>query len=153
MSVGRGKRVWVTRGIVLAAVVAAGGAIGVVVLTGAAGTIESGGGGPKPDPTAPAPEFVTDWHEGNYRGMYALISPRDRARVPYERFVAFYEDAAKVATMRGLHQVGTARRHGDIVTVPMSVATRRFGRVTQRMSVPVVHTREGQRISWTRALA
>ena len=149
---GRGKRVWVARGIVLAAVVAAGGAIGVVVLTGAAGTIVKDGG-PKPDPTAPVPEFAADWHEGDYQGMYALISPRDRARVPYARFVAFYQDAAKLATMRGLHQVGNARRHGDIVTVPMSVATRRFGRVTQTMSVPVVHTRRGQRIVWTRALA
>ena len=152
MSVGRGKRVWVARGIVLAAVVAAGGAIGVVVLTGAATSIEQGGG-PKPDPTAPVPEFAADWHGGDYRGMYALISPHDRARVPYTRFVAFYEAAAKTATMRGLHQVGTARRHGDIVTVSMSVATRTFGRVTQRMSVPVVHTRRGQRIAWTRALA
>ncbi|HEY2869472.1 MAG TPA: penicillin-binding transpeptidase domain-containing protein [Gaiellales bacterium] len=152
MSVGRGKRVWVTRGIVLAAVIAAGGAIGVVVLTGAAGTIVRDGG-PKPDPTAPVPEFVADWHEGNYQAMYALISPRDRARVPYAHFVAFYTAAAKVATMRGLHQVGTARRQGDIVTVPMSVATRTYGRVTQTMSVPVVHTRRGQRIAWTRALA
>jgi peptidoglycan glycosyltransferase len=152
MSVGRGKRVWVTRGIVLAGVVAAGGAIGVVVLTGAAGTIDSGGG-PKPDPTAPVPEFAADWHEGDYPGMYRLISPRDRARVPYARFVAFYQDAARVATMRGLHQTGAARRHGDIVTVPMSVATRTYGRVTQRMSVPVVHTRRGERIAWTRALA
>jgi hypothetical protein len=152
MSVGRGKRVWVTRGIVLAAVVAAGGAIGVVVLTGAASTIESSGG-PEPDPTAPVPEFAADWHEGDFQGMYKLISPRDRARVPYARFVAFYQDAAKVATMRGLHQVGTARRHGDIVTVPMSIATRRYGRVTQTMSVPVVHTHRGQRIVWTRALA
>jgi hypothetical protein len=151
MSLGRGKRVWVARGIVLAAVVAAGGAIGVVVLTGAAGTASNGG--PQSDPAAPVPEFVADWHEGDYHGMYGLISPRDRARVPYARFVAFYKDAAKVATMRGLHQVGQAQRHGEVVSLQMSVATRTYGRVSERMSVPVVHTRRGQRIAWTRALA
>ncbi len=147
---GRGKRVWVTRGIVLAAVIAAGGAIGVVVLTGAAGTTRHGG--PKADPAAPVPRFAAAWHDRDYRDMYALIAPRDRARVPYTRFVAFYQQAAEVSTMRGLHQVGEARRQGDIVTVVMSVATRTFGRVSERMSVPVVHTRRGQRISWTRAL-
>src|SRR2546429_411047 len=142
MSVGRGKRVWVTRGIVLAAVIAAGGAIGVVVLTGAAGTIVRDGG-PKPDPTAPVPEFVADWHEGNYQAMYALISPRDRAGGPSALSVAFNRAAAKVATRRGLHKVGTARRRGDIVTVPMWVAPRTYGRVPQTMSVPVAHPRRG----------
>jgi hypothetical protein len=134
---------------VLAAVVAAAGAIGVVVLTGAAGPTKHGR---KPDPAAPVPRFAAAWHDGDYRGMYDLISPRDRARVPYDRFVAFYRQAAKVATMRGLHQVGKARRQGDAVTLDMSVATRTFGRVSERMSVPVVHTRRGQRVSWSRAL-
>jgi peptidoglycan glycosyltransferase len=150
MSGGRGKRVWVTRGIVLAAVVAAGSAIGVVFLTGAAGTTSHGG--PASDPTEPVPRFTGAWHEGDYRGMYALIAPRDQARVPYTRFLAFYKDAARVATMRGLHQVGQAHRHGDVVSLVMSVATRMFGRVSERMSVPVVHTHRGSRISWTRAL-
>jgi transpeptidase family protein/penicillin-binding protein len=148
--VGRGKRVWVTRGIVLVAVVAAGGAIGVVVLTGAAGTAKHRG--PKADPAAPVPQFAAAWHDRDYRGMYDLISPRARARVPYPRFVAFYRQAAKVATMRGLHQVGKAQRQGDLVSLIMSVATRTFGRFSERMSVPVVHTRHGRRVSWTRAL-
>jgi hypothetical protein len=148
--VGRGKRVWVTRGIVLASVVAAGGAIGVVVLTGATGPAKHGA--PKADPTAPVPQFASAWHDRDYRRMYDLISPRARARVPYPRFVAFYRQAAKVATMRGLHQVGKTQLQGDIVSLVMSVATRTFGRVPERMSVPVVHTRHGQRVSWTRAL-
>jgi penicillin-binding protein A len=150
VSVGRGKRVWVTRGIVLASVVAAGGAIGVVVLTGATGPAKHGA--PKADPTAPVPQFASAWHDRDYRRMYDLISPRARARVPYPRFVAFYRQAAKVATMRGLHQVGKTQLQGDIVSLVMSVATRTFGRVPERMSVPVVHTRHGQRVSWTRAL-
>ena len=133
----------------LAAVVAAGSAIGVVVLTGAAGVT---GHGPKSDPSEPVPRFAAAWHEGDYRGMYALIAPRDRARVPYSRFVAFYKDAATVATMRGLHQVGQAQRHGEVVSLVMSVATRMFGRISERMSVPVVQMRRGRRVSWTRTL-
>jgi penicillin-binding protein A len=148
MTPGRGKRVWATRLVVLGVVVAAIAGVA-VVLTGARGstapTAES-------DPVPPVARFVSAWHTGDFRGMYAEITPRARARVSYTRFVAFYKRSAAVATLHGLRSVGRLRAGHGTVTVPMSVSTRLFGRVAKTMSVPVVKTAAGERVAWTRAL-
>lgn len=133
----------------LAAVGAAATGIA-VVMTGASGKAARR---PPPRPaTSPVPAFVADWHAGDYPGMYALISPHAQARVPYARFVALYRDAAAVATMHGVHATGPPRREGAAVSVPISVATRLFGRLADTMSVPVVATAHGRRVEWTRVL-
>ena len=98
------------------------------------------------------PAFVADWHAGDYAGMYALISPPAKARVSFSRFVSLYKQAAAIATVRGLRAIGRPRREGAAVTVPMSVATRLFGRVAETMSVPVVGKGHRRRVGWTRAL-
>ena len=49
---------------------------------------------------------MSAWHAGDFRRMYAEITPKARARVSYTRFVAFYKRSAAVATMHGLHSVG-----------------------------------------------
>lgn len=134
----------------LAAVVAAVTGVA-VVMTGASGKAARR---PPPDPTtAPVPAFVADWHAGDYAGMYALISPRAQARVSSAHFVALYRQAAVIATMHGLRATGPPRPQGAMVSVPMSVATRLFGRLAETVSVPVVGTAHGRRVGWTRALA
>ena len=134
---GRGKRVWVARGIVLAAVVAAGAAVGVVVLTGAAGT-----SGPatarSPTPPSRCPSSPPPGTRATTRGMYALIAaarPRARAVLAIRRLLQGRGDGRDHARPA---PVGRARRHGDVVSLVMSVATRMFGRVSEPMSVPVV---------------
>ena len=148
MSPGRGKGIWATRLAVLVLVVAAIGGVA-FVLTGSRG--DAARTSPS-DPLAPVARFVAAWHTGDYHSMYAEISPRSRARVPYSRFVALYRHTAAVATMRGLHSVGRLRLDHGAVDVTMSVATRLFGRVTDVMSVPMVRTAAGERVSWTRGL-
>ena len=112
-------------GIVLAAVVAAGAA-SAVVLTGAARHV-AGAAAPESDPARRCPRSSPPG-TGRLPGMYAADHPADRARVPYTRFVAFYKDAAAVATMRGLHQAGAAaarrRRVGADVGGDAAVRTR-----------------------------
>jgi peptidoglycan glycosyltransferase len=149
MSPGRGKRVWATRLAVLVVVFAAIAGVA-VVLTGARGNAARTT--PPPNPLAPVARFVAAWHAGDFHGMYAEISPRARARVSYTRFVALYRHAATVATMHGLHSVGRLHADHGTVTVSMSVSTRLFGRVAATMSVPIVRTAAGERVSWTRAL-
>jgi cell division protein FtsI/penicillin-binding protein 2 len=97
-------------------------------------------------------QFVADWHAHDYTGMYALISPKARARVSLARFTALYERAAAVATMRGLRPIGPLRRAGGAVSVTVSADTRTFGRVSEPLTVPLVHTAHGMRVPWTRAL-
>jgi len=149
MSPGRGKKVWALRAGVLLVVGAAAGGVA-AVLAGAAGPSQSAPS--PPDPIAPVARFVAAWHAGDFRSMYAEISPRAQARVPYPRFVALYHEAAAVATMRGLHAAGPPRREHGAVAVVMSVATRLFGRVEEHMSVPMARVARRERIDWTRAL-
>src|SRR5581483_7468434 len=103
------------------------------VISNASGTTTPSASTRHIDPTAPVGPFVADWHARDYPGMYALISPKARARVSLARFTAFYRRAAAVATMRGLRPVGTPQREGDAVAVTMSVATRLFGRVSAQL--------------------
>jgi peptidoglycan glycosyltransferase len=148
MTPGRGKRVWATRLAVLGVVVAA--IVGVaVVLTGASGNAARTS---RSDLVAPVARFAAAWHAGDFRSMYAEITPKAQARVSYTRFVAFYNRSAAVATMQGLRPVGRLHHSHGTVTVPMSVSTRLFGRVAATMSVPVVKTVGGERVAWTRAL-
>jgi penicillin-binding protein A len=150
MRPGRGKRVWAARLAVVAVVLAAGAGIA-VVLTGASGSTASGHK-PTPDPTTPVGPFVAAWHAHDFAGMYALISPSARARVSYAHFVDLYTHAAATATMRGLHATGRPQRQGGAVTIPVSVATRLFGRLSETLTVPVEGTGKHRRVAWTRAL-
>jgi hypothetical protein len=151
MGTGRGKRKWAARLAVVAAIAAAGAGVAVALtMNGASGSAAQRP--PAPDPTAPVPAFVADWHAGDYTGMYSLISPSAKARVSYSRFVSLYKRAGAIATVRGLRTTGRPRREGAAVNVPMSVATRLFGRVAETMSVPVVGKGLRRRVGWTRAL-
>src|SRR5437763_8447056 len=107
---GRGRRVWAVRAAVLAGLTAAAAGIAFVLAdTGGSATTATTAA----DPTAPVARFVAAWHGGDYRTMYAQISPAARARISYARFVALYRRAAVVATMRGLHAVGRPRPRPD----------------------------------------
>jgi penicillin-binding protein A len=150
MSPGRGKRAWALRLAVLAVVIVAAAGIALVI-TSAKGTTTNPSSH-HADPTAPAGQFVADWHAHDYAGMYALLTPGSRARVSLARFTALYTRAAAVATMRGLRPVGPPHLDGSAVTISMSVDTRLFGRVSEQLSVPLQHTAHGQRVAWTRAL-
>ena len=152
MSPGRGKRVWALRLAVLAVVTAAAAGIAFVIASANGTTTPESTSRHHVDPTAPVGQFVADWHAHDYPGMYALISPAARARISLTRFTAMYGRAASVATMRGLRPTSPPRREGDAVTVTMSVATRLFGRISQALTVPLVHTPRGMRVGWTRAL-
>jgi hypothetical protein len=136
---------------VVAVVLAAGAGVA-VVLTGASGSTAQEHRPPPPDPTTPVGAFVAAWHAHDFAGMYALISPTARARVSYAHFVALYTQAAATATMRGLHATGRPARQGAAVTVPVSVATRLFGRLAETLTVPVVGAGKQRRVAWTRAL-
>jgi penicillin-binding protein A len=151
MTPGHGKRVWATRFAVLGVVVAAIAGVA-VVLTGARGDAARTAGTSPSDPVAPVARFVSAWHGGDFRTMYAEITPSAQARVSFTRFVAFYNRSALVATMHGLHSVGRLHAGNGGVTVSMSVSTRLFGRVAETLSVPVVKTKAGERVAWTRAL-
>jgi peptidoglycan glycosyltransferase len=151
MSPGRGKRAWALRLAVLAAVTAAAAGIAFVI-TSASGTTAPPASTHRADPTTPAGQFVADWHAHDYPGMYALISPQARARVSLARFTALYARAATVATMRGLRPTSPLRREGDAVALTMSVDTRLFGRVSERLTVPLVRSGHALRVAWTRAL-
>src|SRR5436853_1762357 len=152
MSPGRGKRAWALRLAVLAVLTAAAAGIAFVI-TSASGTTAPTSTHHHVDPTAPVGQFVADWHAHDYAGMYALIAPKARARVSLRRFTSLYVRAATVATMRGLRAITSPHREGDAAVVTMSVDMRLFGRISELLTVPLVHTPAGERVAWTRALA
>jgi cell division protein FtsI/penicillin-binding protein 2 len=76
--------------------------------------------------------------------MHDLISEEAGARFPIERFRRAYRRAAATATMTGL-EAGDPKTDGAVVTVPVVVDTRVFGRLRGDLRVPV----SGERVDWS----
>jgi hypothetical protein len=82
-------------------------------------------------------DYVRAWGHDDYRAMYALLDSRSRRTLSVRRFVADYRRAAETATLLsvGLLRVGTL--NADAITVTMVARTRLFGRLRERLLVPI----------------
>ncbi len=94
-----------------------------------------------------AEAFAADWQRGDYRGMYAQLTPAAKAATSLKKFTAAYDDSKDIATTTSL-VAGERKKDGDVVEVPIAVRTRVFGVIRQPLRLPT----EDDRIAWTPSL-
>jgi peptidoglycan glycosyltransferase len=96
--------------------------------------------------------YVDAWARGDYDRMYALLDPGSRQRVTRAEFTAAYLADARAATLVKLvpHRVG--KLHRDVIDVAVAARTRLFGRLRERLVVPLVKTPSGPAIRFAGTL-
>jgi cell division protein FtsI/penicillin-binding protein 2 len=98
-----------------------------------------------------ATAWTNAWRAGDYRAMYALLTPSARERTSLDRFTAAYHDAAVTATLARL-KPERPRVSGSRIVVPVDADTRIFGHVRGEIVLGVgKDDASGEpRIAWAR---
>jgi penicillin-binding protein A len=92
-----------------------------------------------------ASRFASAWERGDYRAMYAMLTPASRAAHPLHGFRHAYERAAATATVKSIDPGSPSGVSGKTVTVPVVLDTRVFGALRGNVAIPV----SGERVAWT----
>jgi penicillin-binding protein A len=102
-----------------------------------------------------AAQFVASWSRGDYAAMYADVDAATKRSVTADGFAAAYAEAKRAATATSLKARGKPRAGpGGTISVPVSVSTRMFGKLSLDVRMRVVAEAEGTRaIAWSRSLA
>src|SRR3982751_3118586 len=74
-------------------------------------------------------EFTRAWERQDYRAMYAKLDAASRRAYSFAEFRTAYRDTAATATLDAIDADDPARRHDGLVTVPIRMHTRVFGRI------------------------
>jgi cell division protein FtsI/penicillin-binding protein 2 len=104
-------------------------------------------GGSSPGREA-AQRFADAWAGQDFAAMHAELTEDAAGRYPLGDFTAAYQEAQQVATIdtvdpgeAGEPESGSA---GDVVQVPVTIATHAFGELTEPLALPV----DGDAIAW-----
>ena len=95
-----------------------------------------------------AREFAAAWQRGDAAAMYATLSDDARRRIGPVAFARAYRQAAITATQVSLAVGRTRGAGGHHVAFPVRVATRIFGTVRARVSLPIVQSGGSRRVDW-----
>jgi cell division protein FtsI/penicillin-binding protein 2 len=116
----------------------------------AAGVIvgSSGGGAERQLVT----NYVRAWRQGDYGEMYALLDRGSKRRVSASRFVSEYRRAAEIATLLSVRAVRVGTLRGHAISVLMVARTRLFGRLRERLQVPIVESSPGPAVRFAGTL-
>jgi cell division protein FtsI/penicillin-binding protein 2 len=132
--------------------------VGLVAVVGAVAAIavstrgDAAGPRSQPDPAAPATAFLAAWHAGDYSAMYDLVAPDVQASISRRKFAHEYKQVARTASMTGLRAEGRLHATPAEATIPVSVATALFGRLSEQLELPLVRLRRRYMVAWTPAL-
>ena len=116
---------------------------------------------PTPTPSTPDPEgtartFLDAWHNGDYAGMYSLLSPLSQDSISLADFQARYEIVARTATLTRLEaQILSVLKNGTSAQVLYSVTfhTAVVGDVPPRqIEMPLIYVEGRWAISWSDGL-
>ena len=88
-----------------------------------------------------AGDFAAAWERGDLPAMHALLSVQAQQRYPLRRFRRTYERAAATATLTKVETGDTEGFEDGVVTVPVVVDTRVFGRLRGDLRIPVADDR------------
>jgi cell division protein FtsI/penicillin-binding protein 2 len=96
--------------------------------------------------------YVRAWAHGDYDRMYALLDNRSRRRLSRSQFIAAYRDDARTATLLAVvpHRLGPLQ--GDAIDVAMTARTHLFGRLREKLIVPLVETSTGPEVRFAGTL-
>lgn len=108
-------------------------------------------GGPPPEKVA-AERFVSAWERGDFPAMHAELTEEDRRAMPVRRFADAYRSAAATATATSVAHGPVGDVRDGVVTVPVSVTTRVFGRVRGNVRLTFSRQDDAAHINWTRHL-
>jgi hypothetical protein len=96
-----------------------------------------------------ARDFAAAWERGDLRAMHDLLSDSARSRYPLARFRRAYRRAAATATLTRV-EAGDPEASGDgLVTLPVVVTARVFGRLAGQVELPV----SAESVDWQPHLA
>jgi penicillin-binding protein A len=137
------------RGAALVGLVAVVGAVAAIVVSTRG---DAAGPRSQPDPAAPATAFLAAWHAGDYSAMYDLVAPDVQASISRRKFAHEYKQVARTASMTGLRAEGRLHATPAEATIPVSVATALFGRLSEQLELPLVRLRRRYMVAWTPAL-
>jgi cell division protein FtsI/penicillin-binding protein 2 len=99
-----------------------------------------------------ADRFAQAWATGDYAAMHAELTPSARTARPLAAFRDDYRRAAAVATATAVRPGKAGKPEDGIVSVPMTVVTRAFGRVRTTLLLPFAGEGDEARIAWSQNL-
>jgi penicillin-binding protein 2 len=108
-----------------------------------------------PDPEGTALTFLTDWQNGDYAGMYSLLSPLSRDAVSLNDFRARYESVAQAITLTSVEaKVLSVLKNGPTAHVLYSLTlhTAIVGDIPSRTEMQLIYADGRWAISWTEAM-
>jgi cell division protein FtsI/penicillin-binding protein 2 len=124
----------------------------VPLLVLAAGAFAGGlvaGGRHEPAERRLAAHFASAWERGDYAAMYSMLTPAAQRAMSVTRFARAYRRAATTATTTRVTAARPSQPRDDVVTVPVAVATRIFGKVRADVKLPIGKAEDGgPAIAW-----
>jgi penicillin-binding protein A len=94
-----------------------------------------------------ARRFAVAWNRGDYKAMYAELTPDAAAATGESAFENDYRSAMATATATAI-QVGKPAKQGGDFVVPVVYTTRVFGPVHGQVTLPVGKSGGGKAIAW-----
>ncbi len=108
-----------------------------------------------PDPEGTAATFLDAWRQGDYSGMYSLLSPLSQDAINPADFQARYEAVMRTASITGVSNTLLAvLKNGAAASVlyEVSLKTAVVGTITRKIEMPLVYTGDRWAIAWTDGL-
>jgi cell division protein FtsI/penicillin-binding protein 2 len=100
-----------------------------------------------------AERYVAAWERRDYARMHRLLSDEAQAAVSAATFARLHRDAAATATAVAVRATGAPQElDGDVVRIPVAVATRLFGTLRLTLDLPV-GAADTPRVAWRPSLA
>ena len=96
-----------------------------------------------------ARRFVAAWNRGDYRAMYAELTPDAAAATGASAFAGDYQTAMATATATAVRVGKPRQKRPARFVVPVAYTTRIFGPVHGTITLPMADTGDGKRIAWT----
>lgn len=118
--------------------------VAVALLSFIVGVVKGCPGSPNRDA---AERYAEAWKEGDFEGMYSMLSTKSKAGIPMDRFIRRYEVAEAIATLESLDP-GDAEGDETNAEVPIKVDTLAFGEFEQ----PLRFTFGSDGIAWQNSL-
>ena len=105
--------------------------------------------GGSPAEQAAAERFVSAWAKQDFAAMHAELTPADRRAMPLRRFTESYRAAATTATATAFRPGEVGGPADDVVSVPMTVATRIFGTLRAPLRLTFSGADDDRRVAWS----
>jgi penicillin-binding protein 2 len=108
-----------------------------------------------PDPAGTAETFLQAWTQGDYSGMYSLLSPLSQDAINRDDFQARYEAVMHTASIRSVAaRVLSTLKNGASASVlyEVDLKTAVVGTLTRKIEMPLVYTAGRWAIAWTDGL-